>query len=365
MTHFPGLYPTGPASAPPSTATEPTPFHTAQWTSAWGQVTTELFTDRHVMRWPVDGAVSHLPYYRTVHSPLWTAMEGDAELPGPVWRGRPVTYARSLYGEYGGLPAAPPGVLAHALDRGLDLARTWDTPALVVPNLTTNEAARWTAVRRADAVVVPYWAHRIDLPDGGGIDAFVVADQTRRRSRRDLRRQWRRGHEAGLRAEVLHGRDMLPVLPDIVRHARETSQRHGPALYGMDMLQPVADVPGALAIVAQHPTGLAGAFVCFRRGDTLYLWTAAVDQARKRALSTYAWLMYTSLAHACDTGASVVDAGRGNYRYKAQLGLQARPLASLVYLTRPDRPLIERLEQMHQGLDSHAHRAWARTARAA
>jgi hypothetical protein len=289
-------------------------------------------------------------------------MEADAGLTAPVWPG-PVTYARSLYGEYGGLPRASADVLAEAVDEGRELALQWDTPALVVSNLTSEEVRRWAAVRAPDATVGLYWAHRVDLPPT--VDEFVTADQERRKARRELRRLWSRGTDSGLRAQILHGPAMLPALPEIVHHARATSERHGPALYGMDMLAPLVHVPGAFALVADHPRGMAGAFLGFHYGDTVYLWTAAVDQTRKRALNTYAWLMYTSIAHACALGASSVDAGRGNYKYKAQLGLKPLPLSCLVYLTDPDPALTGRLEAMHRGLDNHAHRAWARTRRAA
>lgn len=337
----------------------PTPFHTIEWTRAWCNVTTEQVTDHRLMQWPLkDGGSDHLPFYRVAASPLWTALEGDAELDEPVWPG-PVTYARSLYGVYGGLPDAPTGVLAEAVDEGRELARQWDTPALVVSNLTDEEAQRWTAVRQPDATVGLYWTHRVELRPT--VDEFVTADQRRRKRRRNLRSQWNRGNELGLHAQILHGRDMLPVLPDIVPHARATSERHGPPLYGLDMLAPLVDVPGAFTVIADHPRGLAGALIGFHHGDTVYLWTAAVDQARKKALHTYAWLMYTSIAYACTVGATTLDTGRGNYKYKAQLGLTASPLSCLIYLTRPDQALTERLADMHRGLDSHAHRAWART----
>lgn len=351
-------------TAPSDTSTPAmTPFHTAQWSTAWRRVTTETVTHSHILTWPnAARPADHLPYYRVANSPLWTAMERDAGVTAPVWPGA-VTYARTMYGEYGGLPGAAPAALASAVDRGLVLASRWKTAALVVSNLTFVEAQRWAAIRRPDATVIPYWAHRAQL--NPSIEEFVTADQEHRKARRELRRQWKRGTEAGLQSVILRGPAMLPFLPDIVRQARATSERHGPALYGMDMLAPLVNVPGAVAIVADHPAGMAGAFVGFEEGDTTYLWTAAVDQTRKRALNTYAWLMYSALDYACARGATTVDAGRGNYRYKANLGLTAEPLTCLVYLTAPDPALIARLEAMHRGLDRHAHLAWTRTRSAA
>lgn len=355
--------PNAPTVADPPFAPEelpvPTPFHTMQWTRAWSGVTTEQVTDSQVLTWPRNsGAADHLTYYRVTSSPLWNALEGDAGLTAPVWPG-PITYAQTLYGEYGGLPSASAAVLAEAVDQGRELARGWNTAALVVSNLTAAEVQRWAAVREPDATVGLHWAHRVELP-GTTMDDFITANQDRRKSRRELRRLWRRGTESGLQPKILRGAAMLPFLPDIVHQARATSERHGPALYGMDMLAPLIHVPGAFAVVADHPRGMAGAFVCFHHGDTVYLWTAAIDQSRRRALNTYGWLTYTSLAYACAAGATSVDAGRGNYRYKADLGMKAEPLACLVYLTSPDPALIARLEAMHRGLDHHAHRAWTR-----
>lgn len=338
-----------------------TPFHTAQWGRAWEHVTTEQVTDFHLRQWPLPEQTHHLPFYRVEHSPLWTTLEGDAQTSAPVWQG-PVTYARTLYGTYGGLPGAPLAVLADAVDRGRHLAGQWGTAALVVSNLPDSDAQLWSSIRPPDARVGLYWSHRVEL--ASSVEEFVTADLARKKSRRDLRRLWRRGTESGLSQRLLHGREMLPLLPTITQHARETSERHGPALYGHDMLAPLVDVPGAFALVADHEDGPAGAFLCFRSEDTVYLWTAAIDQVRKRALNTYGWLTYSAIAHACASGARWLDAGRGNYAYKAQLGLTHHRLSALVYLTRPDRALCERLAAMDQGLERHAHRAWARTHRA-
>jgi CelD/BcsL family acetyltransferase involved in cellulose biosynthesis len=239
------------------------------------------------------------------------------------------------------------------------LARHWGTAALVVTNLVSADALRWAAAQPPDARIGLYWAHRIPVPDD--VDAWVAGDAARKKSRRELRRLWNRGTEAGLRLRILHGPQMEPLLPEITRLARETSERHGPPLYGLEMFQAASEVPGAVAIVADHPQGIAGAFIAFRGSSTLYLWAAAIDQARRRALNTYGWLAYSSIAHACaTTGVDWVDFGRGNYRYKSQLGLKRHALTCLVYLTRPDPALCRRLEVMHQGLHRHAHREWTR-----
>jgi hypothetical protein len=102
------------------------------------------------------------------------------------------------------------------------------------------------------------------------------------------------------------------------------------------MLAPLTRVPGAVGLLAEHSDGtLAGGFFCFRYGSALYLWTAAIDQARKNDLHTHGWPMYESVRFAAATGASVLDTGRCNYRYKASLGMLPVTLTSAVYLTPP------------------------------
>jgi hypothetical protein len=322
-------------------------------------VTTEQVAGYRLMQWPQPRRTYQMPYFLVGSSPLWDAMEGDSGVREPVWQRRPVTYARTLYGEYGGLPGAPRVVLATAVERGLELAAGWDSPALVVTNLTPHAARHWRQARRPDAEVTLYWAHRARLGPGGV--AEFVADLEFHKARRELRRQWKRGNEAGLRLRILHGAQILPLAEQITEQARSTSGRHGPVLYGPEMVRAVSTVPGALALVADHPEGMAGAFLAFHDRQTLYLWTAALDGARRRLLHTYPWLMYQSVIYATTHGATILDCGRGNYAYKGGLGLETTALTSLVYLApTAEDGLAERLAAMDRGLHAHAHAAWSR-----
>jgi len=349
-------------SALPATADSDvlTPFHNPQWGRAWARVRTEEISAHRLLQWPLSDRTHHLPLYLVDSSPLWHALEGDAGLAaaGKVFRG-PVTFARTLYGEYGGLPGAPRVVKAEAVDRGLQVAAEWDSTALVVTNLCADDVAQWSAARAPQAAVTLYWAHRVHLPRSA--DAFVDGAATTRshKARREIRRQWKRGSEAGLTLTVLHGGGILPLVPILASQAAATSRQHGPALYGPDMLSAAATVPGALALVARRGDQVEGAFVCFQADGVLYLWTAALNLAHRAELHTYAWLMWESLTYAIANGAHTLDAGRGNYPYKHTLGFTTVPLTALFYLTpNADPGLVNRLGVMHDGLRTHAERAW-------
>jgi hypothetical protein len=319
------------------------------------------------MQWPLPDRNYRMPFYLVKDSPVWRAMEIDARLAGvdageesAVWKGRPVTYARTLYGTYGGLPAAPDMVLAEAVERGLALAEDWRSAALVVTNLSTEEAIAWGATRRPDAAITLYWTHRLPTPADG--DDFVRngGDRAVHKARGELRRQWNRGRDAGLHLEVVRGPDLRALTPVLAAQAAATSLRHGTAMYGTDVLSAAAAAPGALALVAARgstPGDIAGAFVCFEHGRTLYLWAAAMDLA-SRDLHTYGFLMWESIRHAAATGLTTIDAGRGNYRYKRRLGFTHSPLTSLVYATGFGRDTVGPVRAMHEGLQRHAASAW-------
>jgi predicted N-acyltransferase len=139
---------------------------------------------------------------------------------------------------------------------------------------------------------------------------------------------------------------MMPVLPAFTRLAAAASARHGVALYGLDVFRAVAQVPGAVLLAAEHGRELAGGFLCLRHGSRLYLWAAGLDYATLRELHTYGWLLAESVAYAADTGAAVVDAGRGNYLVKRRLGFTQIPLYSVCYLTNPDPGRAQALADM-------------------
>ncbi|MFG3156740.1 GNAT family N-acetyltransferase [Streptomyces sp. NPDC048219] len=333
-----------------------TPFHSREWAAAWQMVRTELVRGRHHL-FLQDGTRQHrMSFYQVSDSPLWRAMEGDAGVTRPTFEAD-VLYGPSIYGEYGGLPGAPVPVLAETVDRGRHLARELGTEALVIANIPPAERSLWREARTPDAEVVLSWAHRARV--GSSVEEFIANFPSSSEAGREFRRQHQRGTDAGITLKVARGTELLPYLPQFTAQARATSERHGPALYGADMLTPLTRVPGAVGLLAEHADGtLAGGFFAFRYGSALYLWAPAIHQARESDLHTYGWLMYESVQYAIATGASVLDAGRGNYAYKARLGMLPVALTSAVYLTRPNPHLISRLGALHTGLNQHVLRAW-------
>ncbi|MFM9462684.1 GNAT family N-acetyltransferase [Streptomyces scabiei] len=330
-----------------------TPFHTREWAAAWQAVRTEQVRSRHHL-FLHDGPRQHrMSFYQVSNSPLWHAMEGNAGVARPTFEAD-VLYGPSAYGEYGGLPGATVPVLGEAVDRGRRLARDLGTEALVIANIPPAERTLWHQARTPDAEVVLSWAHRARV--GASVDEFIANFPSSTTSRA-FRSEHRRGTDAGLTLKIARGVELVPYIAEFAAQARPTSQ--DPALYGTDMLTPLTRVPGAVGLLAERSDGtLAGGFFCFRYGSALYLWTAAVDDARNRDLPVYSWLMYESVKFAVDTGASVLDAGRFDYAYKARLGMLPVALTSAVYLTRPNPHLISRLGALHTGLNQHVLRAW-------
>ncbi|WP_329583435.1 GNAT family N-acetyltransferase [Streptomyces sp. NBC_01361] len=347
------------ATLPPETAAPATPFHSRTWSAAWQKVTTEPVLRHQHLHLEEGGRTHVLPFQLIDSSPMWRALELGAGVARPTWT-EPVVYAPSMYGEYGGLPGASRAVLAEAVDQGRWLTRDWGATALVVPNLPPSDLEEWTRARPADAQVTLCWAHQ--APVHGSLEGFVAAMPSPK-VRTEFRRQYKRGTEAGLRLRVEAGPSILNHLPQFTKFAVHTSERHGPALYGMDMLRPLTAVPGAVALLAEDSHGaLAGGFLCFRYGQTLYLWAAAIDQRRKRDLHTYGWLMAQSVRYAADTGATVIDAGRANYAYKHRIGLDPVPLTSLVYLTRSAPRLVSRIAGLNSAVQQQTGLAWKQAA---
>ncbi|GKQ33582.1 GNAT family N-acetyltransferase [Streptomyces sp. A012304] len=332
-----------------------TPFHTREWAAAWQAVRTEQVRSRHHL-FLQDGPSQHrMSFYQVSNSPLWHAMEDDASVTRPTFEAD-VLYGPSVYGEYGGLPGATVPVLAEAVDRGRALARDIGTEALVIANIPPAERTLWRQARTPDAEVVLYWAHRARV--GASVDEFIANFPSASTSR-EFRSQHRRGNDAGLTLKIARGPELLPYVPEFAAQSVRAGDGHSPALYGTDMLAPLTRVPGAVGLLAEHSDGsLAGGFFCFRYGSALYLWTAAIDDARNGDLPIYSWLMYESVKFAVDTGASVLDAGRCDYAYKARLGMLPVALTSAVYLTRPNPHLVSRLGALHTGLNQHVLRAW-------
>ncbi|MGP9017608.1 GNAT family N-acetyltransferase [Streptomyces sp. BR1] len=339
------------AEQPPQPALAASPFHSAAWSRAWDRVTTEPVLRRRHLHLD-NGPVQHrLALDLVDDSPLWRAATADTGH-GAFWD-KPVVYAPSLYGLYGGLPGAGPQVLAAAVDHGLGLVAEWDAAALVVGNLTPAEAERWRQARTPDAEVCLYSTSR--APAGASLVDFADRIPSRK-IRSEFLRQHRRGADAGLRLTVVTGSELAARAEEFTPDAQQTAQRHGPALYGADIFTGLAGVPGAVALLAEHDEyGFAGGFWCFLHDGVFYLWAAAIHQATKRDLHTYGWRMAEAVLYASAHGAHTIDAGRGNYRYKHRLGFTHTPLTSAVYLTAPDPGLVARLGVLNEDLTRLTH----------
>ncbi|HWU10999.1 MAG TPA: GNAT family N-acetyltransferase [Streptomyces sp.] len=326
-----------------------TPFHSRQWAAAWQSPQVEsVLAHRHLLL--SDGQRTHrLSYQLSDNSPLWKALESDTHRRTPVFSG-PVVYAPSLYSQYGGLPGASALVLAEAVDRGRQLAQECDAQALLVPNLAPVELEQWTRIRPPDAQARLFYAHR--TPIGAGLAEFTARIPTSQ-ARAELQRQHSRGTDAGLVLRTVTGAALPPVLPAIhALHQDETRRQSRPTLYSLAMLTALPRIPGALALLAEEADGtLAGAFLGFRHGTTLYLWAETVAHGR-RGDHTLGWLLAESIRHAAATGARVLDAGRGHYQFKRRMGFTPVPLTTAVYLTTLHPRVISSLRELNTALDA-------------
>jgi len=130
-------------------------------------------------------------------------------------------------------------------------------------------------------------------------------------------------------------------------------------MYDLPTFQALSDVPGATLLVAERNGHVLGGFLCFSHRERFYLWTAGIDYDALKEFGTYAFLMYESIDHAIRGGHRVLEAGRGNSRFKERHGFAAAELWTLVYLTdgwAGDHALEHRLTAMQQGLAEHLGR---------
>lgn len=349
---------------------------TPEWAGAWEKVTTERIRDFRHLYLSLDddrddrddggddgrdrphGGAELVSYYLVDHCPFWTENEQVIGVE-PVWPDAMV-YAPSPYAEYGGAGGSRPEFTARAIEGGLALAREWGATGVVFANLTPDMLARWCAVRPPSAALLFDVAY--SKPVGGSVEAFL-AGLPGSHVRREFRRQWRRGLEAGLTIRILHGAEMLPVLDDFAALTVDTSQSHGYNMYGADLFHAVATVPGAVMIAAEHDGALAGGFLCLRHGDRMSAWTAGIDYDRLRELRTYGVLTYEAVQYAAATGAALIDMGRSNHRYKQNLGFDGVDLYAAVYLTQPDQRLLDDLARMHRLLEARNHAGYVSRAR--
>lgn len=335
------------AAAVPSWPAVTSPFATREWSAAWEQVR----ATEHVL------AASHLDvsspgghwvasFYLISGCGFWKLYESVAGVE-PVWR-EPVVYAPSPYAVYGGFGLESGPEVAAVVAHGMSFARHVGAPAVVFPGLTAEQARRWLAEAPAGLQCRLEDGHRTHAVES--LEAFQRSLASHD-VRNEFGRQWRRGTDAGLRLRVLQGPEITRAAPEFAALAKAVGvKRNVPDLYAADLASAAAQVPGSVLLAAEHDSGMAGAFLGFLFGQKLFLWTAGIDYSRIRDLHTYGWLMAESVRYAADAGVAVIDAGRGNYRYKRRLGFTAVPLYALAYLTGPSDGAEQRLKELDRSM---------------
>lgn len=322
-------------------------FQTRAWLRAWERSTVERARGVRYLRLSGDGAP--MAFYDVEASPFWDAYEVEAGVE-PVWPG-PVLYAPSVYASYGPRIADPDAV-CEVVDAGRAEAARRGAGAVLFTNVEAGEARRWSALRRPSAALLLDQAHRCRV--AASVDEQLAG--LRGPVRREFRRQWRRAHERGVTLLDLRGAAMRAWLPAFARLASATSARHSGDMYDLATFEALSDVPGARLLAAVAADRLVGAFLCFGHRGRLYLWTAGLDDDAMRELGTYAFLMYESVALAVREGFDVLEAGRGNARFKERHGFHSAELWTLVYLGErwaADDGLRRRLQAMRRGLAQH------------
>ncbi|WP_165983935.1 GNAT family N-acetyltransferase [Streptomyces sp. YIM 98790] len=343
-----------PDQAPPDTTPADTPFGTREWATAWTRATTEqILAHRHLH---LDDAT----YAQTVSfhltpgggSPCWNLLETAAAM-ATVWPGT-VLWAGSPHAEYGGASTASPAIAAATAAKALTLAAQLGACAVVYSGLNAEQAGlvhRAVPKRRQSLNLTTAVAHT--RPLGASLQEWWAA--TPGRHRRDLRRQWRRGTDAGLAPAALTSTDLLAALPQFARLAQATTSRHRTPLYNADLFRLLATVPGAVLLTARDSAGnLAGGVYGWLHGDCLYLWAAGLDYSHPTARHIYTWLITEAARWAIGHGATRIDLGRGNYRAKKILGCTPHPLRTVVHLTTPDDTTSTALRELSTRLGRQA-----------
>ncbi|MFI7087558.1 GNAT family N-acetyltransferase [Streptomyces anulatus] len=329
------------------------PFRTRAWAQAWQRQNTEqILAHRHATVTDHHSGLRETISFHLVPatgSPYWNSQETDAAVP-PLWPG-PVLWAGSPHAEYSGAGTATEATTQVLLDAGQDLARELGACALALPGLAPEQAERVATVggpRLLNLATDVAFTRRLDADHDRWWAAMPSAH------RREARRQWRRGTEAGLVLQAHNGPAARPVLNIFHGLAERTAGRHGSPLYGIDMLHELADVPGAVLLAARHDDDLVGGIYGWLHNETLYLWASGLNYDHPLAARTYTWLMGEAARWGIDNGATRIDAGRWNCQAKTRLGYQPTVLRTAVHLTPPDPATAARLRDLSDRLGASA-----------
>ncbi|MFF3786389.1 GNAT family N-acetyltransferase [Streptomyces sp. NPDC001933] len=340
-------------AAPPDTQRPPHPSRTRAWAKAWQQVTTErVLSHQHVHLFDETAGISETVSYYHVDpggSPYWNSQETDAAM-APVWPG-PVLWAGSPHAEYGGAGTSTSPLARAAISAGQDLAAQYGACAVAFPGLTTAQAALLSEAG-PDTPLNIATDVAFTRPLGNDLDSWWAGIPTR--YRREARRQWRRGTEAGLLLRPLTGTSIRAALGTFTDLANGTADRHGTHLYGHEMLYHLTDVPGAVLLAATHDQHLVGGLYGWLHHDCLYLWASGIDYSHPAARWTYTWLMGEAARWAIDHHATRIDAGRWNCRAKTHLGYQPQILRTVVSFTQPNQTAAAALTRLSSRLEVSA-----------
>jgi hypothetical protein len=324
-----------PGDAPDDSHPTQHPSQTRAWVGAWSELTTEqILAHRHLhVRDEEADAAQTVSFFlvKAQGSPYWTSQEVDADVP-PVWPG-PVLYAPSPHAEYGGAGTATNAMAAATAAAGLSLAGDLGACAVVYPGLSQEQADRLAGAPAPGGALDLATDVAFTRTLGATMDDWWQPMPSRHR--RDIRRRWRRGGEAGLLLRSLTGGAVLTGVPSFAPLAAGTALRHGARLYEQEMFERLTAVPDAVLLTAHHEHDLVGGLYGWLHDRCLYLWASGIDYDHLAAPLAYTWLMCESARWAIEQGATRIDAGRANYAAKIRLGHQPQVLRTVIHLTTP------------------------------
>jgi predicted N-acyltransferase len=166
----------------------------------------------------------------------------------------------------------------------------------------------------------------LDLGDRRTMDDYMPL--ARPGQRQELRRQRRLADAEGLTLAVREGPDA--DLDAVVTLCRQTAARYGgEAYYPAETFGPFLRQAGpTLRVITVHAGDtLVGTGVCFRHLDRFHAWAAGMRYDLCRA-SPYTLVFHETVRYALESGASRVEGGRGNGRFKMRMGFVPVPLVT-------------------------------------
>jgi hypothetical protein len=316
-------------------------FQTWQWTHALPRAAPNRVEHRHVVLFAEGRPHAILPAVHVRDDPRVERFRRESsELGAAVPNSMLV--AQSLDGFRGG-PIAPgeePGVLAELL-RGLEHeAVELAIPLHGVANVDAGRTALLEALLAAGYLVRTITPTLVLDVEWGTWDEYV--SWLPKRDRDNVKSLRKRSLAAGLRARIER---RPPDLERVLELPSSTLRRHG-ADGDPSRLRALVDDLGDLALhfVVEDPASrVLASLLALRFRDTLTAVLAGTDPERSRRTGAYDLAYQELIVHACETGASRVEAGRGVYDFKRKYGF--RPLHLLWALKATDEALAPALDR--------------------